>query len=63
MSETTNPNLKGVAETLLITLYIRALEAQRPDAIFKDDIAVALNGDDEVNGSEITKLLDLYPCD
>jgi O-methyltransferase involved in polyketide biosynthesis len=42
MSETTNPNLNGVAETLLITLYIRALESQRPDALLKDDKAVAL---------------------
>jgi len=42
MSETTNPNLNSVAETLLITLYIRALESQRPDALLKDDKAVAL---------------------
>jgi len=42
MSETTNPNLNGVAETLLITLYIRALESQRSDALLKDYKAVAL---------------------
>ncbi len=42
MSETTNPNLSGVAETLLITLYLRALESQRPDALLNDDKAVAL---------------------
>ena len=35
-------NLNGVAETLLLTLYIRALESQRPDALLKDDVAVAL---------------------
>jgi hypothetical protein len=42
MSETTNPNLSGVAETLLITLYIRAIESQRPDALVKDERAEAL---------------------
>src|SRR5512139_4145783 len=42
MSETTNPNLSGVAETLLITLYIRAMESQRPDALIKDERAEAL---------------------
>jgi methyltransferase (TIGR00027 family) len=34
--------LSGVSETLLITLYIRALESQRPDALLKDEKAVAL---------------------
>ncbi|MCX6030047.1 MAG: class I SAM-dependent methyltransferase [Chloroflexi bacterium] len=42
MSETTNQNLSGVAETLLMTLYIRAMESQRPDAMIKDEKAVAL---------------------
>jgi len=42
MPETTNLNLSGVAETLLITLYIRAMESQRPDALIKDEKAVAL---------------------
>ena len=42
MSETNNINLSGVAETLLITLYIRAMESQRPDALIKDEKAVAL---------------------
>jgi O-methyltransferase involved in polyketide biosynthesis len=42
MSETTKPNLSGVAETLLITLYIRATESQRPDALVKDERAEAL---------------------
>ena len=42
MSETTNPNLSGVPETLLIPLYIRAKESQRPDAMLKDNIAVAI---------------------
>jgi len=30
-----------VTETLLITLYIRAVESQRPDALIKDEKAVA----------------------
>ena len=30
------PKLTGVAETLLLPLYIRARESQRPDAILKD---------------------------
>jgi len=42
MSETTNQNLSGVAETLLMTLYIRAMESQRPDALLKDEKAVTL---------------------
>jgi len=42
MSEITNPKLSGVAETLLITLYIRAIESQRPDALIKDERAETL---------------------
>ncbi len=42
MPETTKPTLSGVAETLLITLYIRATESQRPDALIKDERAEVL---------------------
>jgi len=42
MSENASYDLRGVAETLLITLYIRAMESQRPDALLKDEKAVAL---------------------
>jgi O-methyltransferase involved in polyketide biosynthesis len=42
MSENVNPNFSGVPETLLIPLYHRAMESQRPDAIIKDEKAVAL---------------------
>ena len=42
MSEAPHQNLSGVAETLLITLYIRAMESQRPDALIKDEKAVTL---------------------
>jgi O-methyltransferase involved in polyketide biosynthesis len=37
-----DPALSGVAETLLIPLYARAMDSQRPDAIMKDEKAVAL---------------------
>ncbi len=36
------PASSSVAETLLITLYLRAMESQHPDALFKDEKAVAL---------------------
>lgn len=42
MPEITKPELSGVAETLLITLYIRATESQRPDALIKDERAEAV---------------------
>jgi methyltransferase (TIGR00027 family) len=42
MSETKSQILSGVPETLLMTLYIRAMESQRPDALIKDEKAVAL---------------------
>jgi O-methyltransferase involved in polyketide biosynthesis len=42
MSETITWDLSGVSETLLITLYIRALESQRPDALLKDEKAEVL---------------------
>jgi len=42
MSETTNQNLSGVSETLLVTLYLRAMETQRPDALIKEEKAVEL---------------------
>lgn len=41
-SRMADPALNGVAETLLIPLYNRAIESQRPDAIMKDEKAVAL---------------------
>jgi O-methyltransferase involved in polyketide biosynthesis len=42
MSEATNQDLSGVSETLLVTLYLRATETQRPDALIKDEKAVEL---------------------
>jgi len=42
MSKTTTQDLSDVSETLLIPLYIRAIETQRPDALLKDEKAVEL---------------------
>ena len=42
MSETKSLTLSGVPETLLIPLYNRAMESQRPDAMMKDEKAVEL---------------------
>ena len=41
-AETVNQDLSGVAETMLATLYLRAMESQRPDALSNDEKAVAL---------------------
>jgi O-methyltransferase involved in polyketide biosynthesis len=42
MSEKILHNLNGVAETLLIPLHARAAESQRPDALLKDEKAIAM---------------------
>lgn len=42
MSEKIPQTLNGVSETLLIPLYARARESQRPDAMFRDEKAVAM---------------------
>ena len=44
MPEKISPFLTGVPETLLIPLYHRAQETQRPDAMLKDDKAVEILG-------------------
>jgi O-methyltransferase involved in polyketide biosynthesis len=56
MTETTSPTLGGVAETLLLPLYIRAMESQRPDALLKDDRAVALVRQMDYDSSWLTKM-------
>ena len=56
MSEITKPDLSGVAETLLIPLYIRAMESQRPDALLKDEKAVALVTQMDAAFSRIKKI-------
>jgi len=42
MPDKSIPNLKDVSETLLITLHTRAVESGRPNAMLKDDKAVAM---------------------
>ena len=42
MTKTTLANLDDVAETLLIPLYIRAKETQRPDAMLMDEKALEM---------------------
>ena len=42
MTASAEPGLSGVAETLLVTLYLRAEESRRPDALIKDEKAVEL---------------------
>lgn len=42
MPEKITPTLEGISETLLMTLYARARESQRPDAMLKDNLAVAM---------------------
>jgi O-methyltransferase involved in polyketide biosynthesis len=42
VSSITDQNLSGVAETMLIPLYIRAIESRRPNALLKDEKAVAV---------------------
>ena len=42
MRDKTSPTLKGVTETYLAPLYWKAMESQRPDAMIKDEKAVAL---------------------
>jgi O-methyltransferase involved in polyketide biosynthesis len=42
MTEQESQKLSEVSETMLITLYLRAMESQRPDALIKDEKAVEL---------------------
>ncbi len=56
MAERGVQNLSGVAETLLIPLYVRAMESQRQDALLKDEKAVALVTQMEHDFSRIKQL-------
>ena len=42
MSERKTHNLSSVSESLLVTLYLRAMESQHPDGLIKDERAEAL---------------------
>ncbi len=48
--------LSGVAETLLIPLYVRALESRRPDALLVDERAVAFVATRELELARIKKI-------
>ncbi|MBU0494207.1 MAG: class I SAM-dependent methyltransferase [Chloroflexi bacterium] len=58
MSKITPQSLSGVTETLLITLYIRALESQRPDALLTDENAVALVRQMDLDPSRVLAKID-----
>jgi O-methyltransferase involved in polyketide biosynthesis len=51
-----DPALSGVAETLLIPLYNRALDALRPDAIMQDEQAVKLIARLDYDFSQVRKI-------
>ena len=53
----TSEDLSGVAETLLLPLYIRAMESQRPDALIRDDKAVALIRQINPDSSWVQKMM------
>ena len=57
MPEITGKDLSGVAETLFLPLYIRAMESQRPDALIKDDQAVALTKQLNYDSAWIKKMM------
>jgi hypothetical protein len=42
MAEITNQSRSDISETYLAPVYWRAIESQRPDAMLRDDVAVAL---------------------
>lgn len=42
MPQRISQTLEGVSETLLLTLYVRALETQRPNPMIRDEKAVAM---------------------
>ena len=56
MSETKSVTLAGVPETLLIPLYNRAMESQRPDAMMKDERAVALVAQMSYDFAQVRKI-------
>ncbi len=49
-------NLNAVSQTLLIPLYFRAMESQRPDALVRDPKAVELVGQLDCDFSEVQKM-------
>jgi O-methyltransferase involved in polyketide biosynthesis len=56
MSQNIENDLSGMAETLFLPLYVRAMEAKRPDAILKDERAIALIDQLKPDPSWLTKM-------
>jgi O-methyltransferase involved in polyketide biosynthesis len=56
MSEITNQNFSGVPETYLAPLYWKAMESQRPDAMIKDEKAVALVTQNSLDFKQIKQI-------
>ena len=56
MSESKSVSLSGVAETLLLPLYNRAMESMRPDAMIKDEKAVELFTQMRLDFSPVSQL-------
>jgi hypothetical protein len=66
MTDMATQDLNGVAETLLITLYIRAMESRRPDALLRDSKAEELvtrmaNGFDRIRQLKIDENSTAWP--
>ncbi len=57
MPETKVLTLSGVAETLLIPLYTRARESQRPDALIQDQKAVELVNQTPADFEQVRQIL------
>ena len=55
-SRTARPSLAGPAETLLIPLYNRAVESQRPDALMRDERAEALVASLDYDFTQVTRV-------
>jgi len=53
ISEIKPADLNDISETLLIPLYYRAMETQRPDAMIKDDKAVTMVNQLDCNFSRL----------
>jgi O-methyltransferase involved in polyketide biosynthesis len=53
MTEKVTPILEGISKTLLITMYTRAIESQRPDAMIKDEKAVEIVNQMKVDFSRL----------
>ena len=55
MSNSKAQRLQGIPESLLLPLYIRALETQRPEALIKDEDALALVRMLQLDGAYFSK--------